>query len=186
MGDDTYRQQQPPPVQLPQYFNEDGAAYWRRRNSTRILGYGCYRPDREPSEQFYYHHLILSRPFRSLLEFVSEDNDEGTYERQCHLEGVFGDDATCTKKILAAVDKDLRRSEVGSDRRAATTQEVKDFLSIEALQQGQSRPDNDCEDDDAPNPATEKQVAEWLGEYLQVLAGTAAPPEIEDLAPSQR
>ena len=176
----------PSPVQLPHYLNEDGAAYWRRSNSTRILGYGCYRPDREPSEQFFYHHLIPSSPFRSLLEFVCEDNDEGTCERKCHLEGVFGDDATWTKKILAAVDKDLRRSKVRSDRRAATTQEVEDFLSIKALEQGQSQPDNDCGDDDAPNPATEKQVAEWLGKDPQVLAGTAAPPDFEDLAPSQR
>ena len=175
-----------PPVHLPHYFNEDGAAYWRRRNSTRILGCGCYRPDREPCEQFYYHHLILSRPFRSLLEFVSDENDEGTYERQCHLEGVFGDDDAWTKNIVAAVDKDLRRSKVGSDRRAATTQEVQDFLSIKALQQGRSQPDNDCGDDDATNPATEKQVAEWLGKDPNLHAGTTAPPIIEELAPSQR
>ena len=116
-----------PSVQLPHYINEDGAAYWRRSYSTRILGYGCYRPDREPSEQFYYHHLILSRAFRSLLEFVSEDNDDGRYERQCRLQGVFRDDATWTEIFLAAVDKNLRTSKVVYDRRAATTQKVRTF-----------------------------------------------------------
>ena len=176
----------PPPRHLPHYFNKDGAAYWRRSTSTRILGYGCYRPDREPVEQFYYHHLILSRPFWSLLDFVSEDNDEGTYERQCHLEEVFGDDATRTTNILAAVDKDLCRAKVGNDRRAATIQEVEDLLSIRCFEQGQSQPDNDCMDGEALNPATEKQVAEWLGEDPQVLAGATAPPDFEDLAPSQR
>ena len=68
----------PPSVQLLHYFNEDGAACWKRSNSTRILGYGCYRPDRGPSEQLFYHHLIHSTPSRSLLEIVSEDNDYGT------------------------------------------------------------------------------------------------------------
>ena len=73
---------------------------------------------------------------------------------------MFGDDAMWTKQFQPAVDKDLRRFKVGSDRRAATTQEVEDFLSINALQQGQSQPDNDCGDVDALNPAIEKQVAE--------------------------
>jgi len=101
-----------PPATLPYYFNDDNTAYWRRSTGVRILGYACYRPDRQPFEQFYYHHLILSRPFRNLDEFVSDDNHEGTYERQCHLEGVFGDEESATEGILAALDKDLRRQKV--------------------------------------------------------------------------
>lgn len=99
-----------PPSTLPYYFNGQNAAYWRRSSRVRILGFAIYRPDRQPFELFYYHHLILSRPFRSLGEFISDEND--TYERQCQLEGVFGDEESTTANILAAVDKDLRRQKV--------------------------------------------------------------------------
>ena len=101
-----------PPSTLPYYLNEHNTTYWRRSNGVRILGFGFYRPDRQPFEQFYYHHLILHRPFRNLDEFISEGNDEGTYERQCQIGEVFGDEDSATKHMLATVDKDLRRQKV--------------------------------------------------------------------------
>ena len=101
-----------PPSTLPYYLNEHNTACWRRSNGVRILGFGFYRPDRQPFEQFYYHHLILHRPFRNLDEFISEGNDEGTYERQCQIEEVFGDEDSATKHMLATVDKDLRGQKV--------------------------------------------------------------------------
>ena len=101
-----------PPSSLPYYLNEHNTAYWRRSNGVRILGFSFYRPDRQPFEKFYYHHLILLRPFRNLDEFISEENDEGTYERQYQIEEVFGDEASATKNILATVDKGLRRQKV--------------------------------------------------------------------------
>lgn len=39
---------------------------------------------------------------------------------------------------------------------------------------------------EAPTPATQTQEANWLGEHRQVFAGTETPPDVEDLAPSQR
>ncbi|CAB1102611.1 unnamed protein product [Ectocarpus sp. CCAP 1310/34] len=175
-----------PPSTLPYFFNDHNAAYWRRSTGVRILGFAVYRPDRQPFEQFYYHHLILSRPFRSLGEFISEENDEGTYERQCQMEGVFGDEGSTTENILAAVDKDLRRQKVGDDRRAATTQEVEDFLYIRSMDVVLSQPDPDLLDGEAPAPATHQQVAEWLGQDPEALSGTFTPPEFALLAPSQK
>ena len=101
-----------PPSTLPYCLNEHNTAYWRRSNGVRVLGSGFYRPDRQPFEQFYYHYIILQRPFGNLDDFISEENDGGTYERQCQIEEVFGDEALATKNILAAVDEDLRRQKV--------------------------------------------------------------------------
>ena len=41
-------------------------------------------------------------------------------------------------------------------------------------------------DVEAPTPAAEKKVAEWLGEDPQVLAWTAMLPDMEDLASCRR
>ena len=101
-----------PPRTLPYYLNQEGTTYWRKTGGERILGYSSYRPDRQPTEQFYYHLLILSRPFRRLKEFVTESNEEGTYERQCQLEEVFGDEDRTTQGILAALENDLLKRKV--------------------------------------------------------------------------
>lgn len=40
-------------------------------------------------------------------------------------------------------------------------------------------------DRESTTPATEKQVAEWLGQDPKVLPGIRAPPDFEELAPPQ-
>lgn len=102
------------PTRIPStQFNDEGMCYWKRTGGVRILGLSCYLQDRLPIEQFYYHHLILSRPFRGMLDLIDRNNnDEGTYERQCQLEEVVGDDTTTTQGILAALNTDLLRQKV--------------------------------------------------------------------------
>ena len=41
-------------------------------------------------------------------------------------------------------------------------------------------------DGEPTTPATEKQVAEWLGQDTELLSGITAPPDFEELAPSQK
>lgn len=74
---------------------------------------------------------------------------------------------------------------MGDDRRAATTQEVEDYLYLTSIA-GPSQPDLDFLDGEAPAPATERQVAEWLGQDTDVLSCTAPSPDFGTLAPSQR
>ena len=104
-------------VKLPNYINEVGTNYWRKRDGARILGHSCYRPDRQPFEQFYYHHLITSKPFRNINDLFTEENVEGTYERQCEIDEIFGDPLDRPKYlqgVLRALDKDLKRGKVSS------------------------------------------------------------------------
>ena len=41
-------------------------------------------------------------------------------------------------------------------------------------------------DGESTTPATEKQVAEWLGQDREVLSGIIAPPDFDELVPSQK
>lgn len=103
------------PATLPYYTNDFGTPYWRRSNGARILGISCYRPDRQPFEQFYYQHLGTTRAFRNIKNLITDDNEEGTYERQCEIEQVFGDPfdrPAYLQGMLRAVDTDLRRGKV--------------------------------------------------------------------------
>ena len=102
------------PKSIPVYFNaEEGLVYWKRRDKSRILGIGCNRPDKLPCEQFYYHHLLLAKPFCSIIDLIdNEVNEKGTCERQCQLDDVFGDEDTASTGILA-LDEDLMRQKVG-------------------------------------------------------------------------
>ena len=68
----------------------------------------------------------------------------------------------------------------------ATTQEVDDFLYIKSLDGGVSQPDMNVMDGESTTPATEKKVTEWLGQDPEVLSGITAPPDFEELAPSQK
>lgn len=105
------------PATLPYYTNEAGTPHWRRSNGARILGISCYRPDRQPFEQFYYHHLITNKAFPNIKDLVTEENEEGTYERQCEIEEIFGDPFDRPKYlqgVLRAVDTDLKRGKVSS------------------------------------------------------------------------
>ena len=104
-----------PPRTLPYYTNAVGTPTWGRTNGARILGISCYRPDRQPFEQFYYHHLITTKPFRNIKHLITQDNSEATYARQCEIEQVFGDPEdrpAYLQGVLRAVDTDLRRGKV--------------------------------------------------------------------------
>ena len=103
------------PRTLPYYTNAVGTPTWGRTNGARILGISCYRPDRQPFEQFYYHHLITTKPFRNIKHLITQDNLEATYARQCEIEQVFGDPEdrpAYLQGVLRAVDTDLRRGKV--------------------------------------------------------------------------
>ena len=103
------------PTTLPYYTNKHGTPYWRRSNGARILGFSCYRPDRQPSEQFYYHHLITTVPFRNINDLMTEENEDGTYERQCEVDEIFGNPSDTSEYlagVLRALDIDLKRGKV--------------------------------------------------------------------------
>ena len=62
-----------PSSTLPYYLNEHNTAYWRRSKWGAGSWIWLYHPDRQPFEQFYYHHLILRRPFLNFDEYLRGD-----------------------------------------------------------------------------------------------------------------
>lgn len=74
--------------------------------------------------------------------------------------------------------------QVGSDRRAATLQEVEDFLHLKALEVDMSQDDMAGEGNHT-HPATRADIASWLGSDPEALSA-GDPPDFDTLAPSQK